>query len=67
MHVYNLCDATFTRESNLNRHKKSRCQGKKLAGSFTNKIVGVKQTMESVKLNSDEIGPGSVPKSAEIS
>ena len=63
--MYNLCDATFTRASNLNRHKKSRRQGKKLAGSFATKSAGVKRPMEFVKFSSDEFAPGGVPKSAD--
>ena len=65
MHVCNLCDTTFTRASNLNRHKKNRCRGKELAGSFAKKSVGVKRPMEFVNFTSDEFGPGGVPKTPE--
>ena len=65
MHVCNLCYTTFTRASNLNRHKKNRCRGKELAGSFAKKSVGVKRPMEFVNFTSDEFGPGGMPKTAE--
>ncbi len=65
MHVCNLCDTSFTRASNLNQHKKNRCRGRELAGSFAKKSVGVKRPIKFVNFTSDEFGPGSVPKTPE--
>ena len=62
----NLCDTTFTRASNLNRHKKNRCREKELdVFFFAKKSVSVKRPMEFVNFTSDEFVPSGVPRTPE--